>query len=163
MGRIFHSENERLQFGLQYLELCTCRYKFYLFTLKPQFWPLVTPPPPNLSWCFFWNIKKYKVLNFICWFSLPIRALLCYSRHRSCLAVFAVPSILSSVASVPLPAFSSKLSTVWPDHSLSLFPSLTQTGSLLSPCPQKTPVLSFHMSLIKWLFCLPKIYAVYIL
>lgn len=150
MGRIFHSENEHLQFGLQYLELCTCRYKFYLFTFKPKFWPLVTPPPPppNLSWCFFWNIKRYKVVNFIFWFSFPIRALLCYSRYRSHLVVFAVnglPSILSSVTSVPLPAFSSKLSDVWPDPSLPLFPSLTQTWSLLSPCPQKTPALGLRV------------------
>lgn len=41
MGRDFHSENEHSQLGCQYVELCTCRYPFYLFTLKPEFQPLV--------------------------------------------------------------------------------------------------------------------------
>lgn len=41
MRRDFRSENEHLQLGCQYVELCTCRHTFYLFTLKPEFWPLV--------------------------------------------------------------------------------------------------------------------------
>lgn len=128
---------------------------------------LPSPPlPPNLFWCFFWNIKRYKVVNFICWFNLPIKALLCYSRHRSCLVVFAVPSILSSVASPQSFPLSGRTHLFlcflpWPRlgvcflpvHRRRLyFPSICRLSSDSSACRKYIQYISFKALLKSHLF-----------
>lgn len=96
------------------------------------------PPPPHLSTFFDASFQILKDIRL--WISssgsvFP-QNLLCYSRHRSHLVLFAVndlPSILSSVTSVPLP----------PSHRS--FPLSGQTHLFLCSFPD--PDLKFAFSL----------------